>query len=90
MIVHAHTHAHTHTHMRTHTHTHTRTHARTHAHTHTHTHTHTQEKCAQYWPKKDNEPWTVGYNLTVTLTEHRQFAEYKVKNFTVKNVRVRI
>ena len=46
-----------------------------------------RDKCARYWPDKDNEPWAVGYNLTVTLTGHRQFAEYKVKNFTVKDTK---
>ena len=45
-----------------------------------------QEKCEQYWPALLNKEWIVGCNLSVTLNEQKQYAEYRVKVITLKNV----
>lgn len=45
-----------------------------------------QEKCEQYWPALLNKEWVVGCNLSVTLNEQKQYAEYRVKVITLKNV----
>ena len=43
-------------------------------------------KCVQYWNDKVSEPFTLENGMAVTLLEHKSFAEYEVRTFSLTKV----
>ena len=48
-----------------------------------------QKKCFQYWPESLHETITPGDMLSVTFSSSTLFAEYEVRKFKVKSVRMK-